>query len=506
MGAGVLALGRRSRSRLQWALAVAVGVAAWFGTLAGWRYVPAALAVSAWRPEGVFLDRVQLMLDPVGWPIQLAVVSALLAGLLWEPVAAIEGDRGRAGTLALAAAGLAAIQAGNILTVALTWAVLDVTGGVLPTLADPSEAPRARWVVNSAGVLLVLGAVIGLPEGGLGRGLSNLGTSPLAAGLVLGGAGLRLGAARRSPGSGDGAARKDTGYLLRILLPPAACMAALGRVLGTAEGPLATWAALLGVFGCVIGSFTWFNDSETSDSLPALALGLAGVAGVAGSTHAPLMGSVWAASGVLFIGTGALSFVWRPFAEGFRWAPRWGALALAGLPFTAGALLAGGLLAGAHGVLGWVLGMIGLGALVVMALGLWKRAGVQAESWPNVERMVRVAYAGGVLLLLATLTLTYAPLLRGIRDDSRWLGSGIGVGLFIGAVLLRGRWSWGGRPRGARAARWLDPAPILAAIVLPFRLLLGGVGRLADLLEGEAAVLWIYIIVLALSLASGLGR
>lgn len=507
LGAGFLALGRWIRSRWQWVLAVSVSLGAWLAILVGWRSVPATLALSAWRPEDVFLDRVQLMLDPVGWPIQLAAVSVLLAGLLAEPARKGERRSGEwAGTLALAAAGLAAIQAGNLLTVAITWAILDVTGWAIPALSASSEPARERWVLNSAGVLLVLAAVIGLPEGGLGRGLSSLGSNPLAAGLVLAGAGLRLGSNWRGPASSDGAAAQGAQHVLRQVLPPAACLAALGRVLGIAEGPLVPWAAALGAVSCLAGSLAWVNASDDSASVAGLALGLAGIAGLSGAAFGGPVAFVWSACGVLFLVIGALSFVWRPFAKAYRLAPRWGALALVGLPFTSGALPAGALAGGGQSVVGWIAGFIGLAGLSVMALGLWRRAEMAAESWPTLERLPRASHVSGVLILLVTLTLTYVPLRSGAGSSIGMLGTGIALALLISAIFIRSRWHWAARPRGARAARWLDPAPILRVLGAPYHLLMQAVDRLADLLEGEAAVLWIYVIVLALSLAAGLGR
>jgi hypothetical protein len=120
------------------------------------------------------------------------------------------------------------------------------------------------------------------------------------------------------------------------------------------------------------------------------------------------------------------------------------------------------------------------------------------------ERLRRSAHTVGILVLLASLPMSY--LLRVVGEPSfDWIGPVAGLALMGVGLELRRRWRGPGRARGARATRWLDASVIAAVLGGPMRALLAGVGRLADLLEGEAAVLWIYVIVVALALAAGLG-
>ncbi|HSB88719.1 MAG TPA: hypothetical protein VLD63_01710 [Anaerolineales bacterium] len=502
LGAGLLTLMSRRRARLVWGLAVAFGAAALAATLLVGRSVPAILSISAWKPDDVFLDRILLVLDPVGWPIQLAASSVVLAALLSEPVLR-DGPGGVARTLAYAAAGMASIQAGNLLTVGLTWTILDVAGGALPGLLAEEEpvVVRSRWIANTAGILLVLGGVLGLSDGGLDRGLSGAGALPLSGGLVVAGCTLRLAAAWWAPTSSG---KEDAGTWQRRLFPLAACLAVLGRVLGGEAGPLVPWVAVLGAIAVLLAGAAWARDPGEPASFAGLAVGLAGVAALSGVAGTAPPGAVWSSVGVLLLIAGALFVVSGPQTAWHRWVFRALALVVAGLPFTPGGIVASALVSGDRGWIGWAAGVLGLAGMAWLAVGMWRRGDGPLLALPDVERLTRNAHIAGILVLLACLPLSY--LLRVDSESSlNWIGPVAGVALMGVGLELRRRWRAPGRTRGARAARWLDASTIAALLGGPMRALLAGVGRLADLLEGEAAVLWIYVIVVALALAAGLG-
>lgn len=180
------------------------------------------------------------------------------------------------------------------------------------------------------------------------------------------------------------------------------------------------------------------------------------------------------------------------------------ALVVAGLPFTPGGVVASALASGDRGWIGWAAGALGLAGMAWLAVGMWRRGDGAMLAHPEVERLTRNAHIAGILVLLGSLPMSY--LLRVASGPSlNWFGPVAGLALMGVGLELRRRWRGPGRTRGARAARWLDASTMATVLGGPMRALLTGVGRLADLLEGEAAVLWIYVIVVALALAAGLG-
>jgi len=239
-------------------------------------------------------------------------------------------------------------------------------------------------------------------------------------------------------------------------------------------------------------------------SFAGLALGFAGVAALSGVAGAAPSDTVWSSVGVLLLIAGATFVLSGPYTAAHRWMFRALALAVAGLPFTPGGLAASALASGDRGWIGWVAGVLGLAGMAWLAVGIWRRGDGPLLAIPDVERLTKNAHIAGLLVLLASLPTSY--LLRvGSGPPLNWIGPVAGLALMGVGLEVRRRWRGPGRTRGARAARWLDASTIAAVLGGPMRALLAGVGRLADLLEGEAAVLWIYVIVVALALAAGLG-
>jgi hypothetical protein len=510
LGAVIAALsGRRTRS-FQWTVSPAVVLAAWVAALVAAGAVPDQASLSAWRPESVFPDPIRLILDAVGWPIQLASLSALLAVLL-SGQSANDTDHPRHGAwlLAYAAAGLLALQAGNLLTVALTWTILDLAGTGLPIRGEAESErpypPEGMLEVNSAGILLALAAVLALPPGAARSTLTGVGSSAPAALLFLSGLGLRSISTWRMPVWKSSVEVDGGERSLSWVLPSAVGVAALGRVLGSPEGVLVGWTAAAGGLACVLGTLGWLVSPGMDAGLPRLVLGIAGVGALGAAANPANADVAWSSAGVLILLIGVLVLVWRPYARSHRIVLGLGALTLAGLPFTPGGLLAGILASGSGGTLGAIAGGIGLLGMATMAVRLGVHVRLPQEAWPRIERWRKAAYALGLAVPIATLPWTYA-FLRSDRAGAGVIGPAVGLGMFVVGTVLRVRWPAPRPGRRARASRWLDPAPILHAAGAPLRALLAGIDRVGDLLEGEAAMLWIYVLVVALGLAARAGR
>jgi hypothetical protein len=450
------------------------------------------------------------MLDAVGWPIQLASLSALLAVLLSEQ--SVRGEsHPRHGTwlLAYAAAGLLALQAGNLLTVALSWTILDLAGTGLPirrgTETERPNSSEGLLEVNAAGILLVLASVLALPPGAARSTLAGVGSSGPAALLFMGGIGLRSISTWQAPVWKSSLETPGGERSLRWLLPSAVGVAALGRVFGSPEGALVEWTAVAGGLACILGTLGWLGAPRVEDGLPRLVLGIVGVGALGAAANPASAEIAWSSAGVLILLIGVMVLVWRPYGRTHRMILGLGTLALAGLPLTPGGLLASVLTSGGGGTLAAVAGWIGLLGLATMAVRLGAYIRLPQEAWPRIEQWRKAAYVLGLTIPIASLVWTYAFL----RSDA--VGAGLtgpvaGLGMFVVGSVLRTRWPALRPGRGGRALRWLDPAPMLHAAGAPLRALRAGIDRAGDLLEGEAAMLWIYVLVIALGLAAGAGR
>jgi hypothetical protein len=267
---------------------------------------------------------------------------------------------------------------------------------------------------------------------------------------------------------------------------------------------LMPWVAGLGAIALLVAGAAWAGELGEPTSFAGLALGLAGVASLSGLAGTAPLGAVWSSVGVLLLIGGAIFVLSGPYTAGHRWVFRALALAVAGLPFMPGGLVASALAAGDRGWIGWAAGVLGLVGMAWLAVGIWMRGGKAMPALPDGERLTRRAHLAGILVLLASLPLSYLLRVHG-GPSLNWYGPVAGLALMGVGLEVRRRWRSPGRTRGARAARWLDASVMAAVLGGPMRALLAGVGRLADLLEGEAAVLWIYVIVVALALAAGLG-
>jgi hypothetical protein len=510
LGAAMAALsGRRTRS-FQWGIPPAAALAAWVAALLAAGAVPEQSSLSAWRPENIFPDPIRLMLDAVGWPIQLASLSALLAVLLSGQ--SVNGDgapRQATWSLAYAAAGLLALQAGNLLTVALSWTILDLAGTGLPIRrgADTERLyiPEGLPEVNSAGILLVLASVLALPPGAAKSTLAGVGSSGPAALLFLGGVGLRSISAWQTPARKSSPETTGGERSLRWLLPSAVGVAALGRVLGSPEGVLVEWTAVAGGLACALGTLGWLLAPRVEDGLPRLVLGIGGVGALGAAANPANAAVAWSSAGVLVLLIGVMVIVWRPYSRGQRMILGLGTLALAGFPFTPGGLLASILTSGGGGTLRAVAGWIGLLGMAAMAVRLGAHLRVPQEEWPRIEPWRKAAYVLGLTVPIATLVWTYA-FLRSEQVGAGLMGPAVGLGMFALGTVLRTRLPALRPGRGGRALRWLDPAPILNAAGAPLRAVRSGIDRVGELLEGEAAMLWIYVLVVALGLAAAAGR
>jgi hypothetical protein len=502
---------RRGPGRAWSAAAIVVSMAAWVASLGAVRAVPAGLSLSIWRPETIFQDQIALVLDAPAWSIGFGLAGLLLFILLSGRLGSDPTARQRtAGLLAFGAVGLLAIQAGNLLTLVLSWTLMDLAAlAYRSRLLSREEGPRRPWGVlgNLSGTLLAGAAILGLPAGSTGSDLAALAAKSWSATLVLAGAAIRLTAVALPEGSANTTEDREGGAAFLVLTPQAACLAALGRIALPAADGLSWLVILVGTLALLVGGVGWLarTGAPSALKLPFFGLGMGGVAALAAAAVPEGSGLAWSAGGVLILLAGCNSILVGSGRRVRQGGLLLAALSVAGLPFTPGSLLADALVPVVMDVGRLALGLLGVVGMALLASGFWDRMTGGAEDEEGTpERYADARAIAALVFLLVGMVGTYFFLARQSGRVSP-TGSIVSLAAFAVVSLARRRWPKSERPRVSRTTRWLDPGPLLRMAGAATGGLLRGARSVADLVEGEAALLWIYVIVVALGVAATAG-
>lgn len=486
-------------------------MAAWVASLGAVRTVPAGLSLSIWRPETVFQDQIALVLDAPAWSIGFGLAGLLLAILLSGRLGSDPTARQRtAGLLAFGAVGLLSIQAGNLLTLALSWTLMDLAAlAYRSRLLSREGGPRRPWGIlgNLSGTLLAGAAILGLPAGTTGSDLADLAAKPWPATLVLAGAAIRLAAVAVPEGSSNSAEDREGAAAFLLLTPQAACLAALGRIALPVPDGLSWLVIVVGTLALMAGGVGWLARTGAASALklPYFGLGMAGVAGLAAAAVPEGSGLAWSSGGVLILLAGCNSVLVGAGRRVRQGGLLLAALSVAGLPFTPGSLLASALVPVLMDAGRLALGLLGVVGMALLATGLWDRmTGSAEDKEATPERYANARAIAALVFLVVGMVGTYFFLARQSGPVSP-IGSVVSMAAFAIASLARRRWPKSERPRVARTTRWLDPSPLLRMAGAATGWLLRGARSVADLVEGEAALLWIYVLVVALGVAATVG-
>ncbi len=163
IGAGITWLTRRQAERTSWGMATTFALLTWLSVLFILPSLPAGIELSTWRPVSLFASRLEISLDQTTWGILYAVVTGLLAVLLTAAARPAPGAAGsRTLMLAYTALAMLAIMAGNLLSVAILWMIIDLVS-FLYLVARVEDASGAqllvgRLAIDMSGTLLALAA------------------------------------------------------------------------------------------------------------------------------------------------------------------------------------------------------------------------------------------------------------------------------------------------------------------------------------------------------------
>jgi formate hydrogenlyase subunit 3/multisubunit Na+/H+ antiporter MnhD subunit len=479
--------------------------------------LPASATLSAWGPESLLPLGLMLVVDPLAWLFGAGVLVVTLAALL-TGVARPGGRRilARGAILLLAFAGLAALFADNLLTRALAWTGLDLVYFAALIFLARGEGIEPQAVLNlslsSAGTLLAVGAALLISRTSPALSLRDAALTSQSTLLITLAALFRLGLFPLHLGLPTEAnIRQGLGTLLR-LIPAAVALEMMARLatFGFAE-PVRPWLTVFGVGAAIVGAAQLWNASDPRQGITYVVIaqsGLALLAGLGGGVVA------LAAQALALLSGGALLFLAGGHDEQRPWLtalPVLGAAALLGAPLTVG-------FGGMQGLLGASGGLVLIGVVLAHSLlvaGLLRTAfwpGTPLEDLPSAQAAYLCGLAlPAVLVLVAGLANAALSASLGAPGVTLFAFSSarsltalvvLAFTLGVGLALWRFEARLGIRTRSDVVGGWL-----LSVIRLDwlyrwvwngFRALGSLIFTLAEVLEGEGALLWTLVAALLL--------
>ena len=524
LGTVGLLIGLRPSFRYTGLIAILYALAALIGLLVVGFRLPARATLSNWGPAALLPVPLSLEVDRLAWLFGLSILTVTLATLL-TGVARPGGRRivVRGAILLLAAAGLAAMFAGNLLTRIMGWAGLDLIYFLALILLAEGEGLEPQAVLNlafnSTGTLLALGAALLISRTSATLSLRDAVLTPQSTLLITLAAIFRLGLFPLHLGlPTEFTVRQGLGVMLR-LIPAAVALEMVSRlvIFGFAE-PVRPWLTLFGLVATLVGAAQLWNADDPKQGITYLVISQSGLALLAG-----LWGGRWAvaaftAQSLALILGGALVFLSQGHVARRAWLtllPIIGVAAIVGAPLTIGFLGMSGLYTGLLRSGFWLI-LVGAGVIlaqVILVAGL-----LLVVFWPGEEEdrepLVRAAYTSGLAFPAVFLVLT--GLLGGFissalgAPSSGFLGfpSNILSGLLaLGLVLLTlaagvGLWRFEALAHSTADTAWIALASLARLdalyrsawniVHLFSRIIL----NLAEVLEGEGALLWTLVAVL----------
>jgi hypothetical protein len=296
--------------------------------------------------------------------------------------------------------------------------------------------------------------------------------------------------------------RRGLGSLLR-LYPPAIVIAFLAKIFraGIPDQTL-PWFLIAGITGLAIGGLRWILESDTVAGRPFFILGMSGIGifTVASVTDAYM---TLVAAAITLLLAGAVLSLAEVFTPSHRVLALGAALIQLGIPImpvgiiisTAGILVRGNLTE-IVAAIGIVLG------ISFTALGSLHTYYTIEKPWRTGESLVRLTFGLGLSLPIFT-SIGIGLHLRPEVDLWSWILVGLQVLLVVSGFALLRNLSERDIGRVRFNLSRIDPTAFYAAIEGALQFFLAGMRSIANLIEGEAAILWIIAITVFLVLASG---
>lgn len=517
----------------QWLIAVIAMIIVWLILLANQQDLPQSITYLTWEPKTLFPVSPTLLVDEISWTFSLSLAALGLA-LVLTSVARNEQASMSSETpftnnleqtistgiaaswqtwvssLLIIGVGLVAVQSGNLPTILLAWAILDVLVLflLLTQVHDNQTRQRAifSFAVQAVGIsVLVLAEIQAWYVDGI---LSLASISPRTAVFLLLASGIRLGLLTlRIPFLQEAPLRRGLGTILQ-LVPAAASLSLLVRAAAVGLGnPVRSYLLILIAFAAILGAGLWAAAQDELSGRPFWILGTAALASAAAVLGQPMACLSWGIASLLAGGLLSLFSLRHPrlriiaiigflSLSGLPFTPNWNGVMLSSIKFTYTptwiSIIFIICFIVAHALL--------LAGYLRHSLRMTSIAGEQARD-PQVERWIWLIYPLGLL----TLPVTHFLIGYWIMPDYRAIpiaaffssiaASAIGFGIWFvflhvtSSQILKSILLSREVPSTFLSLSWL-----YQPILFVFRLLQRLSAMVHSLLEGDGGILWAIVL------------
>ena len=381
-----------------WLIAIAVSFITWVLFLLMHWFPPAPLDPFLWNSIGTQELFISFKLDLISWPYAFSLSGLLLATIFTSSVRMEErtGFWPWSGSLAITAAGLLAVLAGNPLTLVLAWTTIDLLEMGMSIINYSNPALIQRYVINFA--MRVIGSIFlmfALLRGqAVGVDLSWVNIPSQSGGFILLAIVLRLGVFPfhlQTPG--EYGLRRGVGTLLK-LISPASSLVLLARL--PYQSIPETWLPILIPAACITLLYSvsmWMIASDEISGRPFWIIGMAGIAISTVLRGYPASSIPWGIT-LLLVGGSFLFFTAKN--QKILFIPLLAIFGFSGISFTPAA----------SGWMGLVYPDFDFFSMILILAHFFLLAGYlrfifrKGETFVGFERWVRVIYPAGLLILI----------------------------------------------------------------------------------------------------------
>lgn len=293
-----------------WLIAAAAALLTWLLVLLAHNSLPQTLSLFSWQPAWLFPQSPALLVDQYSWGFAFSIAALGLSAILTD--VARSGSTNWFGwfaILALSGLGLAAVQAGNPLTLLMLWTAIDFIETAIYLYVSTSTTSGIRYMISisarAAGTFLFIWTV--LFSGSEGMTFEGLSLSSQAGLLLLLAAILRTGI---FPLSGTFHAERTASRSLVAV--SRFVVAASGMILITRSASIEFLSSQIPILAAITGlvalycSLSWMISRNETDGLPYWIIGWVAFAIAAAIRSQPDASAAWGVSAILAGGLSTL--------------------------------------------------------------------------------------------------------------------------------------------------------------------------------------------------------
>ena len=306
----------RSKFSQFWILASLGAILAWVTLFVAlfFFHLPITFSLETWQPETWFSDSLLFRLDSLSWAYSIVLVTLLFAVILTDVIYTGKKDWTTwISALLLTILGLLSLLSGNLLTIILGWAAIDIAQfsslALQSRSAEESEQTVIAFGTRSTGTFLAICALLlGTKLPVTQTNAADATTASIAGNILLVLAcAFRLGIIPlHLPRVEDQSLRRGHGTLLRML-PAMTSVILINRIsLIHIQAPFSSILLGLVCFAILYSAFSWLSASDPLEARPYWVLNVASLslaAALRGQYNASM---VW---GIALVASGSAIFL-----------------------------------------------------------------------------------------------------------------------------------------------------------------------------------------------------